>query len=169
VNTLKIHIIGGPGSGKTYIAKTLAGKLKIQKYELDQLFWDSESLYQGSQTSPAKREIMLNEILEKDKWIIEGMYFRWVEESFRRADYILVLKTNLLVRRWRIVKRFFMRKAKLIPSQRRETMRTLLDTLIWTSKYDDHDLVEAVKLLKKHNDKVLILTRNKDIHKVFKW
>jgi adenylate kinase family enzyme len=168
VKTLKIHIIGGPGSGKTYIAKQLTKKLATQMYELDQLFWDSESLYQGSQTSPEEREKMLNEILEKEKWIIEGMYFRWVEESFRRADYILVLKTNLLVRRWRIVKRFVMRKAKLIPSQRRETMRTLLDTLEWTSKYDDHDLVEAVKMLKKHNDKVIILTRNKDIHKIFK-
>ena len=36
----KIHIIGGPGSGKSYIAKKLSTLYNIKAYDLDDLFWD---------------------------------------------------------------------------------------------------------------------------------
>lgn len=164
----KIHIIGAPGSGKTYIAKKVSNKLMVPIYQLDHLFWDMESAYQGSQTQPVKRDHQLKQIIMNEKWVVEGVYYRWVEESFSKADYIIVLKTNVHIRRWRIIKGFLLRKLKLQRSIRRETLRTLLDLLEWNNRYDDHDLVEAVKLLKSHNDKVIILTKNKDIHKLFR-
>lgn len=164
----KINILGGPGSGKTYIAKKLSQKLNLPWYKLDDIFWDDDSVYHGSQNPPAKRERKLKEILLKENWIIEGVYYSWLEESFEKADYIFVLKTNVYFRKWRIIKRFILRKLKLIPSQRRETMRTLLDLLKWNYRYDDHNLLEAVKMLKKHNDKVIILSKNQDIFKVFR-
>jgi adenylate kinase family enzyme len=164
----KIHIIGAPGSGKTYIAKKLSKKLRLPMYTLDHLFWDSESSYQGSQTPPAKRDQLLKQIIEKENWIVEGVYYRWVKESFINADYIIVLKTNVRIRRWRIIKSFIFRKLRLRPSIRRETFRTLLELLDWNNSYDEQDLVEAVKLLKTHNDKVIILTKYKDIHKLIR-
>ena len=40
---MKIHIIGGPGSGKTYLAEKLSKELGIQHYDLDELQWDNKS------------------------------------------------------------------------------------------------------------------------------
>ena len=169
VETLtKIHIIGAPGSGKTYVAKKLSKRLKIPMISLDSLFWDFESSYQGSQTPPAKRDQQLKQAIGNEKWVVEGVYYRWVEQSFNRADYIIVLKTNVHIRRWRIIKSFLLRRLRLRPSIRRETFRTLLDLLEWNNRYDAHDLVEAVKLLKSYNDKVIILTKNKDIYKLLR-
>jgi len=169
VETLtKIHIIGGPGSGKNYIANKISKMLKVPIYELDNLFWDHDSEYFGSQTLPAKRQEKLAGILAEEKWVIEGVYYRWLEDSFNQADYILVLKTNVYVRDWRIVKRFLLRKFKLQRSQRKENLRTLLGLIKWNHSYDGNHLVQAIKLMKKHKDKVIILTKNEDVFKLFR-
>jgi adenylate kinase family enzyme len=36
----KIHIVGGPGSGKSYIARRLSTLYNINSYDLDDIFWD---------------------------------------------------------------------------------------------------------------------------------
>lgn len=36
----KIHIIGGPGSGKTFSADKLSKMHNIPTYDLDDIFWD---------------------------------------------------------------------------------------------------------------------------------
>jgi adenylate kinase family enzyme len=169
VETLtKIHIIGGPGSGKTYIANKISKRLKVPKYELDYLFWDHDSEYFGSQTHPVKRQEKLATILAAENWVIEGVYYSWLEESFNQADYILVLKTNVYVRDWRIARRFILRKMKLVATPRKENLRTLSDLIKWNHSYDGNNLVEAIKLMKKHKDKVIILTKNDDVFKLFR-
>ena len=40
---MKIHIIGGPGSGKTFLAEKLSKELGIRHYDLDELQWDNKS------------------------------------------------------------------------------------------------------------------------------
>lgn len=164
----KIHIIGAPGSGKSFIASKLSKRLKTPKYDLDDLFWDKDSEYFGSQTPAGKRQEKLSKILAEDKWIIEGVYYSWLEESFEQADYILVLKTNVYLRGWRIWKRFLLRKLKVIPSIRKENFRTLTDLLKWNHNYDGTNLVQAIKLMKQHRDKVIILTKDKDVFKLLK-
>jgi adenylate kinase family enzyme len=164
----KIHIIGGPGSGKSYIATKLSKMLGLPMHELDNFFWDHESEYFGSQTPAAKRAEKLSNVFAQEKWIIEGVYYSWLEESFRQADYIFVLKTNVYVRDWRIVKRFILRKVKLASSQRKENLKTLVDLLKWNHSYDGNNLVEAIKLMKPYKDKVIILTKNDDVFKLFK-
>lgn len=163
----KIHMIGGPGSGKTYIAAKLSKMLGVPKHDLDSIFWDQDSEYFGSQTPPVKRVEMLKKVLSEDKWIIEGVYYSWLEESFRHADYIFVFKTNVFVRDWRIVKRFMLRKAKLASSPRKENLKTLIDFLKWNHQYDGNNLVEAIKMMKPYKDKVIILTKSEDIFKLF--
>lgn len=51
---MKIHIIGGPGSGKTYLAEKLSKELGIQHYDLDELQWDNKTDKTGVTTSPQR-------------------------------------------------------------------------------------------------------------------
>ncbi|NKE06618.1 DNA topology modulation protein FlaR [Mesobacillus selenatarsenatis] len=164
----KIHIIGGPGSGKSYIAAKLSKMLGLSTHELDNFFWDHESEYFGSQTPPVKRAEKLAKVVSQEKWIIEGVYHSWIEESFHQADYIFVLKTNVYVRDWRIVKRFILRKVKLASSPRKENVKMLIDLLKWNHQYDGNNLVQAIKMMKPYKDKVIILTKNDDVFKLFK-
>ncbi|OEF98817.1 hypothetical protein BHF71_10850 [Vulcanibacillus modesticaldus] len=95
---VKIHIIGGPGSGKSYIGEELSKNLNINRYDLDDIFWDNKSKTYGNRNSSEKRNRDLEKILKEQSWIIEGVYFSWLNESFNKADYIFVLKPNVYLR-----------------------------------------------------------------------
>lgn len=87
---MKIHIIGGSGSGKSHLAETLSAKYGIPHYDLDELQWDSSGAY-GQKRAPEERRRLLDEILEKPDWVIEGVYHSWCLRCFEEADMIYLL------------------------------------------------------------------------------
>ena len=34
-------------------------------------------------------------ILSKESWIIEGVYYSWLQDSFIKADVVFILKPNV--------------------------------------------------------------------------
>ncbi len=55
----RIHIIRGPGSGKSYAARHLSHLLFVPAYDLDDLFWDSAAQSYGMRASDADRDAKL--------------------------------------------------------------------------------------------------------------
>lgn len=107
---MKIHIIGGSGTGKSYLANALSSKLNIEHFDLDDLQWDNTANTYGIKMPVEKRDAILNDILKKDSWIIEGVYYTWCLQCFEDADVIYVLDIPRRVYRFRIIKRFIKRK-----------------------------------------------------------
>ena len=116
---MKIHIIGCSGMGKTYLAKKLSNKYNIPHYDLDNIYWDNSSEKYGLKTEFEKRDNLLQNILEKDAWIIEGIYYKWLEQSFKDADIIYILDLPKYIYKFRIIKRFIKRKLKLEVTKKR--------------------------------------------------
>ena len=89
---MKIHIIGCSGSGKTYLANALSKKYNISCFDLDDIQWDNNAKEYGKKRTLDERKALLQEILyNNDEWIIEGVYYAWVQQSFDEADKIYVL------------------------------------------------------------------------------
>ena len=65
----KIHIIGGPGSGKSYMAKLISNQINIKNYNLDDIFWDNSSNTFGIKSDTKIRDINLQNILSNSSWI----------------------------------------------------------------------------------------------------
>lgn len=161
----KIHIIGGSGSGKTYIGQILSKKLNIKIYDLDEIFWDNSSDSYGTKTDKNKRDKNLQMILKSDSWIIEGVFYSWLQDSFRKSDIVFILKPNVYIRDWRIIKRFIKRKFGLIASKR-ESIKSLVDLLKWNHKYDNNNLKEAEKMIDELNPNKIIVENSLDILKI---
>ena len=98
----RIHLIGGPGSGKSYAAARLSSLFDVPAYALDDLYWDRTTY--DVRTEPAARDQQLASLVERDGWIIEGVYYGWVAASFAAADIIIVLTPSIVVRQWRVIK-----------------------------------------------------------------
>ena len=72
---MKIHIIGCSGTGKSYLAKRLSEKYNIPHFDLDDIFWDNSSDRYGVKMPDEKRNQLLDDILRKNDWIIEGVFY----------------------------------------------------------------------------------------------
>ena len=94
---MKIHILGGAGSGKSYIAKQLSQQFHIPYYDLDDLFWDRNANEYGIKTPEKERDLALKAILLNNDWIIEGVYIDWLKPSFHAANKIFVLMPPLSI------------------------------------------------------------------------
>lgn len=162
---MKIHIIGCSGTGKTYFAKALSKKYNIPHFDLDDIQWDNNSDGYGVKMPTDKRDELLKQILNKDTWIIEGVYYAWVLESFEQADIIYVLDMPKYLYKSRIIIRFLKRKVG-IEKGKRETLKSLYNLLKWTNKYQDKNLKEITRILKQYESKVVWISDSKEIDRI---
>ena len=150
---MKIHIIGGPGSGKTYLAKQLSTEIGISHYDLDDLQWDNTRNNYGTKRDPIERDALLSEILKNKDWIIEGVYYAWCSQCFADADKIYLLEVPRRIYRFRIIRRFIRRKLG-IEKGKKETLKSLRALLKWADKYQKENLVAIKEILKAYPEKV---------------
>lgn len=159
---MKIHIIGCSGSGKTYLAKSLAQKYHIPHFDLDDLQWDNTAESYGVKRPPEERDAILEELLTHDSWIIEGIYYAWVEQCFEDADIIYLLDMPKYLYQYRILRRSLRRKLGL-EAGKRETLKSILALLKWTDTFQKKNMVEIASILEKYADKVQRLSSRKAV------
>jgi adenylate kinase family enzyme len=142
----RIHLIGGPGSGKSYVAARLSSQFDVPAYALDDLFWDNTTSGYDVRREPAARDQQLASLVKRDGWIIEGVYYGWVAPSFAAADIIIAMTPSIAVRQWRVIQRFVLRKAGRVPSPNdNESLASLWRLLRWSQTFDEQHFGEACR------------------------
>lgn len=81
---MKIHILGGPGSGKTTLARKIAAAINIPHYDLDVI---------GRQfgTDGAAHVENAIAISRQPTWITEGVYLLFIDPLLHEADQIVLI------------------------------------------------------------------------------
>jgi adenylate kinase family enzyme len=97
----KILVVGANGSGKTTFAGKLSFRLNIKHYELDNIFWKPN--WQESDNSEFRGKV--DEVTQKDSWVIDGNYSRNQDLTIGRADSIIWLDVPYSKMLYRVTKR----------------------------------------------------------------
>ena len=165
---MKIHIIGCSGSGKTYLANALSKKYNIFHFDLDDIQWDNNAKEYGKKRTLDERNSLLQEILyNNDEWIIEGVYYAWVQQCFDEADKIYVLDMPSYLYKSRIIMRSIKRKLGIL-NGKKETLKSVYNLLKWTETFQNKNLKEIRSILDRYDNKVIWLSRKKDVAKIIK-
>ena len=159
---MRIHIIGGSGTGKSYVTKKVSEKFNISHYDLDNIFWDNTSEHYGVRMPIEKRAEKLNSILKNSNWVIEGVYYSWLNDSFSNADYIFILNSPVIVYRYRIIKRFLKRKLG-VEKGKKETLKSLIGLLKWTDNYQKNKMPKILEFLEPYKEKIILLENSEDM------
>lgn len=100
----RIHIIGGPGSGKTTLAHKIGSRLGIEVHELDLIAFTGPDYMQRELS---ERLTDVSSIASSPTWITEGIFTRWTDQLLECADIIVWLDQVSWGRSmWRTVIRF---------------------------------------------------------------
>ncbi len=157
---MNVHIIGPSGSGKTYLGKLIASTFKLRHIALDELFWENNGTYNQERPSSLRDHLFYQEIKDPG-WVVEGVYYDWVEQSFNQADIIILLKVAYPELEKRIWGRYF--KRKKLGSNRKETVETVEALLTWLRDvYIPINLPTIETRLKAYSHKTIV-SNNADL------
>lgn len=157
---MKIRIIGPVGSGKTTFAHQLSNRVNVPVTSLDDLNWIRSVDGDRHRTVP-ERQLLINEVLQHDSWIIEGAQYREGQALFENADKIFVLdppywrNTVYIIKRW--IKNFLFSG----PPQYRQ----LRIYLHWQRKWKNTHRAAIFNLLGPYQSKVTVYKALKGLTK----
>lgn len=83
----RIIIIGCPGSGKSTFARALHRITELPLFYLDRLYWNEDR-------TTVPKEVFrqrLGEVLQKDRWILDGNYNSTMEMRLQMCDTVFFL------------------------------------------------------------------------------
>ena len=128
----KIYIIGPVGSGKTTFAKSLSNKYSINYYELDKVVFDDDN----GNIKRTDEEIaqIFNNIIKKNKWIIEDVGRKNFIEGIKKADIVYYLDLNKYQIYKRCLSRWFRQRIGKENYNYKPTLNGLFEMLGWARK-----------------------------------
>lgn len=135
---VKIHILGGPGSGKTTLGQDLSSRLHVPHHDLDQLKIDD-----------------FLSIAQRPAWITEAIYLISTDPLLHQADYIVLLEIAWYVAVWRVLRRHI---TKSLHGTNPYPTKLLFDFLKFTYSYytgSDPSTAEFVRMdFEEHKDSI---------------
>jgi energy-coupling factor transporter ATP-binding protein EcfA2 len=145
----RVAIIGTSGSGKSSLARTLAGRLGCAYVELDAIHW----LPGWVEKDPAEFRASVGEAVAGPKWVVDGNYIRVRDLVWSRATTIIWLNYSFRIVFWRALRRTIARivTGETILNGNRETIRKGLFSLDGVPAW----VVRTYRLRKRENAALL--------------
>ncbi len=133
---MRVHITGGPGTGKTTLARALAAQLAVEHFELDGQALTHVAAQGGIVDFEALATARVAEsarIAAGEAWVSEGSNIVAARPFLERAEVIVVLFSPWRVAAYRILLRHF--KANLAGNNRFPGVGNLYRFWRWSARY----------------------------------
>lgn len=156
-NAKKICIIGGPGTGKSTLARNLKKDLNLPAYHLDGI----HHLENWKIRDKQERDKIILDIIDKEEWIIDGTYKMTLEKRIEKCDVVIFLNYPLARKLKGIFFRYLKNKGKEkedIPGcKEKMDFEFIKNTVTWDKR--NKNVIKEV--LQKNKDKEIIILKNR--------
>ncbi|MCB0213497.1 MAG: AAA family ATPase [Anaerolineae bacterium] len=119
----KVVIIGSSASGKSTLARKLSVLLRLDVIHLDALYWQPGWV----RTPLAEWSGVLADLVQQDRWVIEGNYLETLDIQLAAADTIIFLDLPRSLCLWRAIKR----RVTYLGRSRSDAAPNCFDYLSW--------------------------------------
>lgn len=162
----RVAVIGCGGSGKSTMSRKLGEITNLPVYHLDALHFEP-----GWVAMPKDRWVQLQQqIIQEDKWIIDGNYGRTIDIRMNEADTIIFFDLPRWITLYRVIKRRMMYHGRTRPDLR-EGCPERLDWkfLRWVWGYRSTQRPDLIKKLESlaASKTIYIIKTNADSHRLF--
>ncbi len=161
----KISIIGGPGTGKTTLSNALSKKYNLPVTHIDGI----HHLSNWEIRDKSERDKIILDIVNKDKWIIDGTYRDTLKTRLEKSDFIIWLDYSTFAQLKGVLKRYFKihgKERKEIPGCKERLNFEFIKYVINYNKDKRHHIVNALNNIS--TDKIIIFRNQKNLNKWLK-
>lgn len=132
----KLYIVGSVGSGKTTLGKSLAEKLDLSFYEMDNLIF--ERLGKGDRKrSDEEINKLVNGVIKENHWLIEGTCLREiVQPIFDESERIIFLDVPYTTRVSRFSLRYIKQKLAIEEANYHPTFAIYKQMFKWNHQFE---------------------------------
>lgn len=112
------------------------------------------------------RDSNLKKIVNTEEWIIEGVHYRWGQESYKEADLIFIIQPNRVLKDYRVIKRFIKSRLGIELWNYKQTLKDLFQMLFIRNKdFDKKKLKDILVLTEIYAEKRFVVQNNKEVLK----
>lgn len=148
-------IIGCSGAGKSTLARKLQQITGLPLIHLDQEYWRPNWI----ESTKAEWKGRVEELVEKDSWIMDGNYGGTMEIRLKKADTIIFLHYPRWLCLYRVIKRILVNYGKIRPDMPEGCPEKWDWKFIqWIYRYEKKKTPQIYERLKKvrANQKILV-------------
>ncbi len=128
----KIIVLGSAGSGKSTLARKIGELLDIEVIHLDSYYWQPNWVATPDDEWTDK----VKELLERERWVMDGNYTSSLELRIKAADAVIFLDRSRLFCLWRVFKRLMIYRGETRPELAEGCREKVdLDFLNWIWHY----------------------------------
>lgn len=153
----KIAIIGGPGTGKSTLAKNLGKEMKLPVYHIDGI----HHLKNWEIRPTQERDAIILEKIKEPKWIIDGTYKATLEERVINADLVIFLDYSTIAKLKGILSRYFKNKGQEKPEIPGCKEKMDWEFIQLTMKWNKTKRKIVKDILDRYKDKKILIFKNR--------
>lgn len=154
----RIAIIGSGGAGKSTLARQLGEILGLEVYHLDALHWKPGWV----ETPKEQWRGVVEELVQRESWIIDGNYGATVEQRLAAADAVIFLDFPRTICLWRAIKRVIQYYGKTRPDMGPGCPERVMDIEFarWIWHYPKKSKPSVLRKIEQHCHGTLVTLRN---------
>lgn len=165
IPTNRISIIGGSGTGKSTLSNILSHELNLPAIHLDAINYNANWV----EVDRDKRDSLILEKSNAEKWIIDGNYNKTLKERLDKADLVIWLDYSSFAQLKGVLKRIiknFNKEKPELPGCKERFNLTFIKYVITYNKKKRPQVQNFLKDIP--NEKILIFKKQKDLNKWLK-